>query len=53
MKLVVKYLKPRNPFVALSLARKAGAHRPGRRARRRLIETDCRREAEQRFDPGP
>lgn len=53
MKLVVKYLKPRNPFVALILARKAGAHRRSKRARRRLIETDWRGEADQRFDPSP
>ena len=42
MKLSLKTPKPRNPFVAASLRRKAGAHRPGAGARRHAAS--CRAE---------
>jgi len=53
MKLVVKNLKPRNPLVAPSLHRKAGAHRPGIGSRRRLDEVSLRRELDQLVKPSP
>lgn len=44
MKLTVKTLKPRNPFVAASLRRRAGSHRMGRGARRQQAEAALRRD---------
>lgn len=44
MSLTAKILKPRNPFVASSLRRKAGPHRRGSGSRRRLAEGALRRE---------
>ena len=44
MKLTVKNLKPRNPFVAASLQRAAGSHRPGTRARRQQASRDLQHE---------
>lgn len=42
MKLTLKTLKPRNPFVAPSLKRQAGAHRQGseRAAARRALRKE-------------
>ncbi|MBI5718984.1 MAG: hypothetical protein HZC37_15050 [Burkholderiales bacterium] len=53
MKLIIKSPKPRNPLVAPSLARKAGAHRTGRGSRRRLGEDALRRELVRLVDPSP
>ncbi len=47
MKLSLKTRKPRNPFVAASLRRVAGAHEPGRGARRQQARMDLRRELNQ------
>ncbi len=44
MKLILKTIKPRNPFVAASLRRSAGAHRPGTGARRQQAERAVRQE---------
>ena len=44
MKLTVKTLKPRNPFVAASLRRSAGAHRSTAGARRQAGHRDLQRE---------
>jgi hypothetical protein len=44
MKLNLKTLKPRNPFVAASLRRSAGAHRPGAGSRRQQAERAVRQE---------
>lgn len=52
MKLIVKTLKPRNPLVAPSRRRKAGAHRSRIDAGRRRAELALRRELA-RLDPGP
>lgn len=47
MKLILKTLKPRNPFVVASLRRRAGAHRPGAGARRQQAERAVRQEVSQ------
>jgi hypothetical protein len=52
MKLTVNTLKPRNPFVAASLRRAAGAHRAGGGARRQQAERALRQEI-QRLRPSP
>lgn len=44
MKLSLKTLKPRNPFVAASLRRHAGAHRPGAGAQRQQARRALRDE---------
>jgi hypothetical protein len=44
MKLTLKTLKPRNPFVAAGLQRAAGAHRKGAGASRRQSERELQRE---------
>ena len=44
MKLSLKTLKPRNPFVVASLRRNAGAHRPGTGARRQQAARELRHE---------
>lgn len=44
MKLTLKTLKPRNPFVAAGLHRAAGSHRPGTGARRQQASRDLQRE---------
>lgn len=44
MKLSLKTPKPRNPFVAASLRRKAGAHRPSAGARRQQAARALRHE---------
>jgi hypothetical protein len=44
MKLIVKTAKPRNPLVAPSLQRKAGAHRSPRGAMRQQGECALKRE---------
>ena len=44
MKLIVKTSKPRNPLVAASLKRKAGAHRTSTGAARQREATALRRE---------
>ena len=42
MKLSLKTIKPRNPFMATSLRRSAGAHRPG--SQRQQAERTLRHE---------
>jgi hypothetical protein len=44
MKITLKPNKPRNPFVAASLRRMAGSHRPQGGARRQQAENAMRRE---------
>ena len=44
MKLTVKTLKPRNPFVVASLQRAAGSHRAGTGAQRQQASRDLKRE---------
>jgi hypothetical protein len=44
MKITLKLSKPRNPFVAVSLRRKAGSHRPQGGAHRQQAENALRRE---------
>ncbi|MDO9073418.1 MAG: hypothetical protein Q7U73_09135 [Rubrivivax sp.] len=44
MKLSLKTIKPRNPFVVASLRRSAGSHRPGPGARRQQAERAVRQE---------
>ena len=44
MKLTAKNPKPRNPFVAASLQRAAGSHRPGTGAQRQQASRDLQRE---------
>jgi hypothetical protein len=44
MKITLKSSKPRNPFVAASLRRLAGSHRPQGGARRQQAESAMRRE---------
>lgn len=44
MKLIVKTAKPRNPFVAASLRRNAGAHRKGASALRQRSGRELQRE---------
>jgi hypothetical protein len=46
MKVTVQTLKPRNPFVAASLQRKAGSHRPSTGAMRQREQGALRREIE-------
>ena len=50
MKLTLKTLKPRNPFVVASLRRAAGAHRRG--APRQIGRRDLQRELD-RLKPSP
>lgn len=50
MKLTLKTTKPRNPFVAASLRRAAGAHRSG--ALRQAGRRDLQREID-RLKPSP
>jgi hypothetical protein len=52
MKIQIKNLKPRNPFVAASLRRMAGSHTPGNRARRQQASRELQREIE-RLRPSP
>jgi hypothetical protein len=52
MKLTVKTLKPRNPFVAASLRRVAGTHRAGSGARRQQAQRELRQEIH-RLRPSP
>ncbi len=52
MKLQLKSVKPRNPYVAASLQRAAGAHRPGTGARRQQDERALRQEI-RRLRPSP
>lgn len=47
MKMTLKTLKPRNPFVLAGLRRHAGAHRPGAGARRQQAERAVRQETRQ------
>ena len=54
MKMTIKTTKPRNPFVAASLRRVAGAHRSG--AQRQQAQRTLRRElaaADERHKPSP
>ncbi len=52
MKLTLKNLKPRNPFVAAGLRRAAGAHRPGTGSRRQQAGRDLQREVDRlRYSP--
>lgn len=44
MKLTVKNPKPRNPFVAASLQRRAGTHRSGPGALRQQADRELQRE---------
>ncbi len=44
MKLTLKTLKPRNPFVAASLRRAAGSHRPGGASQRQQAGRELQRE---------
>lgn len=44
MKLTLKPLKPRNPFVAAGLQRAAGSHRPGIGAQRQQASRALQRE---------
>ncbi|MCW5632420.1 MAG: hypothetical protein KIT17_03720 [Rubrivivax sp.] len=53
MKLIVKTLKPRNPLVAASLKRKAGAHRASDGARRQRAAAALRRELQHLGKPSP
>ena len=52
MKLILKTLKPRNPMVALSRQRRAGAHGPSARARRQQDRLALRHEVD-RLRPSP
>jgi hypothetical protein len=52
MKLILKSVKPRNPFVVASLRRNAGAHRVGTGARRQQAQRALRQEIE-RLRPSP
>ena len=52
MKLTLKNLKPRNPFVAASLRRAAGSHRSGSGARRQQAGRELQREISRlRYSP--
>ena len=52
MKLTLKNLKPRNPFVAASLRRAAGSHRSGSGARRQQAGRELQRELSRlRYSP--
>lgn len=56
MKLTIKTTKPRNPFVAASLHRAAGSHRPGTAAARQQAQRALRRELAEpaeRLRPSP
>jgi hypothetical protein len=58
MKITLKPAKPRNPFVAASLRRAAGSHRPQTGARRQQAESAMRREvaafaSSDRYKPSP
>ncbi len=44
MKLTLKSIKPRNPFVTASLRRAAGSHRPGPGAQRQQGKSELRGE---------
>ena len=44
MKMTLKPAKPRNPFVAASLRRSAGSHRPSTGAARQQARNGLRRE---------
>lgn len=52
MKMQLKPLKPRNPYVVASRLRAAGAHRPGIGARRQQAERALRQEI-RRLRPSP
>lgn len=52
MKMSLKSIKPRNPFVAASLRRLAGSHRAGPGARRQQAQRLLREEV-QRLKPSP
>jgi hypothetical protein len=58
MKITLKPIKPRNPFVAASLRRTAGSHRLSAGARRQQAESAMRREvaagaSSDRYKPSP
>ena len=55
MKLTLKTIKPRNPFVAAARSRLAGAHQPSAGALRQRAEQALRRDlsALQRLRPEP
>ncbi len=44
MKLILKTIQPRNPFVAAAVRRVAGAHRKGSSAQRQAQQRELRRE---------
>jgi hypothetical protein len=44
MKMTLKTLKPRNPFVAAGLLRSAGSHRAGTGARRQQARRELQRD---------
>ncbi len=44
MKITLPVPRPRNPFVAASMRRSAGSHRPGQRTRRQDIGRAIRRD---------
>ena len=46
MKLILKTIKPRNPFVAAAYLRRAGSHRGGAGALRRQAQGNLQRELE-------
>jgi hypothetical protein len=52
MKLTLKSIKPRNPFVVAGLRRSAGAHRSGSSAQRQEGQRALRQEIE-RLRPSP
>lgn len=52
MKLTLQNLKPRNPFVAASLRRRAGAHRSSAGACRQQANRELQREVD-RLRPSP
>ena len=52
MKLTLKSLKPRNPFVVASLRRAAGSHRAGTGATRQQARRALRQDIE-RLRPSP
>lgn len=52
MKMPIKTIKPRNPFVAVSLRRVAGSHAASPRSRRQAEQRQLRAEL-QRLKPSP
>ena len=51
MKFTIPMLKPRNPLVAASRFRKAGAHRPKASAQRQALQRELRVELERGRHP--